>query len=174
MTEGKVLWLTGLSGSGKTTLALKLEEYLRRRGHSVYILDGDEIRKTLCKDLGYSEKDRDENQRRIAQLAREKVEQGHIVIVSTISPLVRHRIKAESIIHPYPFYEVYLDTPLSVCEKRDPKGMYEKARQGRIKNFTGISSDYQVPLHPDIVINQDMPLSDILLIVGRTTGLAIL
>lgn len=148
-----VIWLTGLSGSGKSSLADALEQRLIAQNYHTYLLDGDNVRMGLCKDLGFGDQDREENIRRVAEVANLFVDAGLIVITSFISPFQRDRALARSVIGEESFIEVYLDTPLSECERRDPKGLYSKARQGLIKNFTGIDSPYEVPVSPQITID---------------------
>lgn len=148
--RGCVLWLTGLSGSGKSTIARALEYKLIHAGRTAYVLDGDEVRTGLNRDLGFSQDSRSENIRRIAEVARLFAECGIICITSFISPLRAYREQARQIIGPERFFEIYLDVPLAVCEGRDPKGMYAKARAGLIKNFTGIDSAYEPPERPDV------------------------
>jgi adenylylsulfate kinase len=148
-----VIWLTGLSGSGKSTIANALESALAGRGNHTYLLDGDNIRAGLCGDLGFSDDDRKENIRRIAEVANLFADAGLIVIVAFISPFRQDRALARKIIGDDTFIEVFIDTPLAECERRDPKGLYGKARSGLIKNFTGIDSAYEAPLTPDIRIN---------------------
>ena len=144
------IWLTGLSGAGKSTIANALEQALVARGRHTYLLDGDNVRQGLCKDLGFSDKDREENIRRIAEVARLFVDAGLIVITAFISPFRVDRETARAIIGEGEFIEVFIDTPLPECERRDPKGLYSKARAGLIPNFTGIDSAYEAPLQPDI------------------------
>jgi len=151
--RGGVLWFTGLSGSGKSTVARALEQALLKRGRIAYVLDGDEIRNGLNRDLGFTQGEREENIRRIAEVSRLFSECGVICITSFISPLRRHREVARKIVGPDRFTEVFIDTSLEVCESRDPKGLYRKARAGEINQFTGIDSAYEPPLHPDIHIS---------------------
>ncbi|MBA1288768.1 adenylyl-sulfate kinase [Pseudomonas japonica] len=148
-----VIWLTGLSGSGKSTLADALEKKLIEHGKHTYLLDGDNVRLGLCKDLGFSDKDREENIRRVSEVAKLFVDAGLIVITSFISPFQRDRELAKSVIGEESFVEVYLSTPIEECERRDPKGLYKKARSGLIKHFTGIDSPYEAPLAADQVID---------------------
>ena len=147
-----VIWLTGLSGSGKSTIADTLELRLFALGYSTYTLDGDNIRHGLSNDLGFEETDRVENIRRVAEVAKLMADAGLIVIAAFISPFISERDYARKIIAHNEFIEVFVDTPLDVCEARDPKGLYEKARAGQIKNFTGIDSEYQQPKNPEIIL----------------------
>ncbi len=151
--KGMVLWFTGLSGSGKSTLANALNEVLHRDGLSTYILDGDNIRHGLCKDLGFSDKDREENIRRIGEVANLFMNAGIITITAFVSPFIRDRNKVREIIGSKDFIEVYCAADIDVCEKRDTKGLYKKARLGDIKNFTGISSPYEAPENPEIIVD---------------------
>jgi adenylylsulfate kinase len=148
--RGKVLWFTGLSGSGKSTLAIALEEKLFEQGFHVVVLDGDNIRTGINSNLGFSEEDRTENIRRIAEIAKLFVANGQICIVSFISPMIVMRQQAKDIIGENDFVEVFIDTPLEECEARDVKGLYKKARAGEIPNFTGINAPYEPPLHSDV------------------------
>jgi len=150
--SGKVVWFTGLSGSGKSTLANALEEILNKKGLRTYILDGDNIRMGLNKDLGFSPEDRKENIRRISETAKLFVESGTIVLTAFISPYIEDREAAREIIGKEDFVEVFVDTPLDVCEERDPKGLYKKARAGEIKGFTGIDAPYEEPNNPEILL----------------------
>jgi len=144
------LWFTGLSGSGKSTIASLLEKQLHARGRHTYVLDGDNVRHGLNKDLGFTDADRVENIRRISETARLFVDAGLIVLVSFISPFRSERRMARDLFEKHEFLEVYVDTPIEVCEQRDPKGLYKKARAGEIKNFTGIDSTYEKPERADI------------------------
>lgn len=150
--HGKVLWFTGLSGSGKSTLAIALERKLFDTGYHVIVLDGDNIRTGINNNLSFTPEDREENIRRIAEVAKLFVANGMICIVSFISPTIAMREKARQIIGPEDFVEVYIDTPLAICEQRDVKGLYKKARAGEIPDFTGIHAPYEAPLHPDVHI----------------------
>ena len=151
-----VIWFTGLSGSGKTTLANAVELELNRRFKAhTYLLDGDNIRTGLNADLGFSEKDREENIRRIGEVAKLFVDAGLIVLTSFISPFRRDRESVKSKLPAGTFLELYVDCPLTICEKRDPKGLYGKARKGEIKDFTGIDSPYEEPLEPALVLHTD-------------------
>jgi adenylylsulfate kinase len=147
------IWFTGLSGSGKTTLAKEIEEALFREGFLAQLLDGDQIRKGVNSNLGYSEEDREENIRRIAEITKLFINCGIICIDSFISPTHKIRQMARDIIGPENFIEVFLNASVEVCEKRDPKGLYKAAREGKIPDFTGISATYEIPLHPDIEID---------------------
>jgi adenylylsulfate kinase len=150
--RAKLLWFTGLSGSGKSTLAHALEEQLHQRGCRTYVFDGDNVRHGLCRDLGFSIEDRTENIRRIGEMAKLFVDAGVIVLTAFISPIREDRERARGLFPHGDFFEVYVDCPLEVCESRDVKGLYQKARSGEIENFTGISSPYEEPLHPEITI----------------------
>lgn len=148
-----VIWFTGLSGAGKSTLANALDEKLfALQGHT-YLLDGDNVRHGLNKDLGFSDKDRVENIRRIGEVAKLFVDAGLIVCTAFISPFRADRKMVRSLFEPGEFIEVFVDAPLDVCETRDPKGLYKKARDGIIKDFTGIDSPYEKPLSPEITVN---------------------
>ena len=147
-----VLWLTGLSGAGKSTTANAVEQRLHALGRHSYILDGDNLRHGLTKDLGFTTVDRVENVRRIAEVAKLFVDAGLIVLVSVISPFRDGREMARRMMEEGEFIEVFVDAPLEVCERRDPKGLYRKARAGEIKNFTGIDSPYEPPESPDLVL----------------------
>ena len=151
--KGMVLWFTGLSGSGKSTLANALNEALHLKGISTYVLDGDNIRHGLCKDLGFSDNDREENIRRIGEVANLFMNAGIVAITAFVSPFKADRDKVRSIIGNNDFIEIYCAASLSVCEKRDTKGFYKKARLGEIKEFTGISSPYEIPENPEITID---------------------
>lgn len=151
--KGKVIWFTGLSGSGKSTLANALEVELHRQGKHTYILDGDNIRLGLNKDMGFTDTDRAENIRRIAEVAKLMMDAGLVVITAFISPFRREREMARELIGHDSFAEVYVSTPLSVCEQRDPKGLYKKARIGQLSNMTGIDSPYEKPERPSLSID---------------------
>jgi adenylylsulfate kinase len=147
-----ILWFTGLSGSGKSTVANAVEEKLYNNKNFTYLLDGDNIRHGLNKDLGFSEEDRVENIRRIGEVAKLFVDAGLIVLTAFISPFRRDRDFVRSLVEDGEFIEIFVDTPIEECEKRDPKGLYKKARNGEIKNFTGIDSPYEPPVKPEIHI----------------------
>ncbi|ADY73984.1 Adenylyl-sulfate kinase [Desulfurobacterium thermolithotrophum DSM 11699] len=150
-----ILWFTGLSGSGKSTLSHKVEEKLFEMGVHTYVLDGDNIRMGLNKDLGFTEEDRRENIRRIGEVAKLFVDAGIVVLTAFISPYRRDRDFVRNLVAEGDFIEVYVKCPLEVCEKRDPKGLYKKARAGIIKNFTGIDDPYEEPLNPEVVVETD-------------------
>ena len=150
MQEPHLIWLTGLSGSGKTTLALSLEHYFFSKGFKVFILDGDNVRNGLCKDLGFSEDDRKENLRRVGEISRLMMDAGLIVISAFISPSAEDRMAIKTIVGEQRFIEVYVNCSVEVCEKRDVKGLYAKAREGIIPNFTGISAPYDPPVLADV------------------------
>ena len=148
----RILWFTGLSGAGKSTVADRLEQRLNMLGRRTYLLDGDNVRHGLNKDLGFTDEDRVENIRRVAEVAKLMLDAGLIVLVSFISPFRSERQMARSLVEVGEFVEVFVDTPLDVCEFRDPKGLYKKARAGQLKNFTGIDSDYEAPLNAEITL----------------------
>lgn len=147
-----VIWFVGLSGSGKSTLASALEYHLHQKGHKTYILDGDNIRAGLNNDLDFSEESRQENIRRISEVSKLFVDSGTIVLTAFISPFKEDREKARAVVGDS-FFEVYVDCPIEVCEQRDVKGLYKKAREGKIKHFTGISSPFEIPDKPDIAVD---------------------
>lgn len=147
-----ILWFTGLSGAGKSTVADRLEQQLHARGKRTYLLDGDNVRHGLNKDLGFTDQDRVENIRRVAEVAKLMVDAGLIVLVSFISPFRSERRMARELVEADEFLEVFVDTPLDICEARDPKGLYKKARAGQLKNFTGIDSDYEAPENADLTL----------------------
>lgn len=153
--KAKVFWFTGLSGSGKSTIAEHFEKKLFNEGYFTQILDGDNIRTGINKDLGFSLEDRNENIRRISEIAKLYLNSGIITIVSFISPTILSRQQAKDIIGKEDFIEVYINTPLEICEQRDVKGLYKKARAGEIPDFSGISSPYEMPINPNIEITTD-------------------
>ncbi len=155
-----IIWFTGLSGSGKSTSACALENYLFDLGYSTYLLDGDNVRHGLCSDLGFTDRDRSENIRRVGELAKLMVDAGLIVLVSFISPFERERQMVRNMVQPDEFIEVHVNTPIETCETRDAKGLYKKARAGKINNFTGIDSPYEPPLTPEISINTAVTKTD--------------
>jgi len=150
-----IIWFTGLSGSGKSTIANAVEAKLIEEQKHTYLLDGDNIRMGLNKGLSFSDEDRAENIRRIGEVAKLFVDAGTIVLTAFISPFVNDRESVRKLVEEKEFVEVYVDTPLEVCESRDPKGLYEKTRNGEIANFTGISAPYEAPINPEIHINTD-------------------
>ncbi len=145
-----VLWFTGLSGSGKTTVAGLVEQRLAALGLHTYLLDGDNVRHGLCRDLGFSDADRVENIRRVGEVGRLMTDAGLIVLSAFISPFRSDRALVRQLMPPGEFIEIFLDTPLPECERRDPKGLYRKARAGQIRNFTGLDSPYEAPLAPEV------------------------
>lgn len=156
--KSAVIWFTGLSGAGKSTLANLLEQVLYYQYHiNTYVLDGDNLRYGICYDLDFSESDRQKNIRRIGEIAKLMFDAGIVVLTACISP---HRIERQIVRNMLPigsFIEVFIDTPLSVCENRDPKGLYKKARNGKLNNFTGIDAIYDIPLQPDLKLNGEEP-----------------
>lgn len=152
---GCVVWLTGLSGAGKTTIARALESELRHSGRAVCVLDGDCLRRGLCSDLGFTPEDRQENIRRVGEVARLFVDAGMICIVALISPYRDDRARARAAAPVGRFIEVYINAPLAVCESRDPKGLYARARAGELKDFTGVSAPYEPPAAPEIELRTD-------------------
>ena len=152
---GATLWFTGLSGSGKSTIAFTLEHALVQRGRLAYVLDGDNIRHGLNKNLGFSAADREENIRRIGEVAKLFADCGVVTMTSFISPYRKDRdtVRALHVAGKLPFIEVFVNTPIATCEQRDPKGLYKKARAGELKNFTGIDDPYEEPLKPEITID---------------------
>jgi adenylyl-sulfate kinase len=151
--KAKVFWLTGLSGSGKSTLANGLHTMLNKQGFHSYVLDGDNMRLGLNNDLDFSIEGRTENIRRIAEVAKLFVDAGLVVVTAFISPFIAERQRAREIIGESDFYEIYVDADVALCESRDVKGLYKKARKGEIKNFTGIDSPYEHPKYPDFIID---------------------
>ena len=147
-----VLWFTGLSGSGKSTLAHAVEEYLHKRGASTFVLDGDNVRHGLCSDLGFSDKDRVENIRRVGEIAKLLIEAGVITLTAFISPFKADRDVARRLMPHGDFLEIYCECPIEKCEQRDVKGLYKKARAGEIPFFTGIGSPYEAPERPELVV----------------------
>ncbi|MBU2537736.1 MAG: adenylyl-sulfate kinase [Proteobacteria bacterium] len=168
------LWFTGLSGSGKSTLAHAIEEQLHQQGKRTYVFDGDNVRHGLCGDLGFSLPERRENLRRIAEMTNLFLDAGVISLTAFISPMAADRARIREIIGPDDFIEVYCNCSLEICEQRDVKGLYKRAREGTIKNYTGISSPYEPPVNPDIELRTDtQPLMECVTIVMdalRTRG----
>ncbi len=153
--RGATIWFTGLSGSGKSTIAFTVEHELVKRGHLAYVLDGDNIRHGLNKNLGFSAADREENIRRIGEVAKLFADAGIITMTSFISPYRKDRdaVRALHVEGQLPFIEIHANTPIETCEQRDPKGLYKKARAGQLKNFTGIDDPYEEPLKPEITLD---------------------
>ena len=150
-----LLWFTGLSGSGKSTLANLVEMELHKKGVSTYILDGDNIRQGINKDLNFTPQDRSENIRRIAEISNLMLEAGVVTLAAFVSPYLKDREAVKQVVGPDNVIEIYVNTSLEVCEQRDVKGLYKKARAGEIKNMTGVSAPYQAPLNPDIEVVTD-------------------
>ncbi len=151
--KGQVIWLTGLSGSGKSSIANAMEVALHANGYRTYILDGDNVRGGLSRDLGFSDADRVENIRRITEVSRLMMDAGLIVMTAFISPFRHEREMARNLVGREHFVEVYVSTPLEICEGRDVKGLYKKARAGLLPNMTGIDSAYEAPLSPEVIVN---------------------
>lgn len=151
--RGAIIWFTGLSGSGKSTLAHAVEEALHQRGCRTFVLDGDNVRHGLCGDLGFSAEDRVENIRRIGEMAKLFMEAGVIVLTAFISPYRADRERVRGLVEHGDFLEIYCDTPIEICETRDVKGLYKKARAGQIGEFTGISSPYEMPAKPELTVD---------------------
>lgn len=150
-----VIWFTGLSGSGKSSVANQLNHLLHEKGVHTYLLDGDNVRHGLNADLGFSEADREENIRRIGEVAKLFADSGTIVLTAFISPFQKDRDRIRASLPETDFLEVYVECPIEECEARDPKGLYEKARQGQIKGFTGIDSPYEVPIDPEVTLKSN-------------------
>lgn len=148
-----VLWFTGLSGAGKSTLSSLVDAALHKRGRHTFVLDGDNMRRRLCRDLGFSDADRTENIRRVAETARLMTEAGLIVLTAFISPFRSERMLARSLFAPGRFIEIYVNAPLELVEQRDPKGLYRRARRGEIRQFTGIDSPYEAPEQPELELD---------------------
>lgn len=171
--KSAVLWFTGLSGSGKSTLAHAVEEKLYQLGCQTFVLDGDNVRHALCADLGFGEQDRAENLRRIGEVAKLFLEAGIVTLSAFISPYKQDRDKVRNLIPHGEFFEIFCNASLEVCEQRDVKGLYKKARQGTIKEFTGITAPYEVPINPELVLDTtqtlDSCVSQILELLGSRT-----
>lgn len=150
-----LIWITGLSGSGKSTIASDLEYYLHKKGIKTYVLDGDNVRKGINQNLTFSHEDRSENIRRIAEISKLFIDSGCVVIGAFISPYQKDRALVKTIVNEENFIEVYVNTSIEECERRDIKGLYKKARKGEIKNFTGISAPYEIPENPNIEIKTE-------------------
>ena len=159
-----VLWFTGLSGAGKSTIANALDKKLHEMGRHTYLLDGDNVRWGLSKDLGFSDGDRKENLRRVAEVSKLMVDAGLIVLAAFISPFASERKMARDLFSEGEFIEVYIDTPLEIAEQRDTKGLYELARAGKVKNFTGIDSPYESPKYPELILSSHQHSLDELVI----------
>lgn len=153
--RAKLIWFTGLSGSGKSTLAVQLEAQLFAKGYKTYLLDGDNIRMGLNKDLNFTDASRVENIRRIGEVAKLMLDAGLVVLSAFISPFKTDRDQVKQIAGEENYIEVFVDTPLEICEQRDVKGLYKRARAGEVKNFTGIDSPYEKPVNPDVTIRTD-------------------
>lgn len=158
--RGAIIWFTGLSGSGKSTLAHAVEESLHQQGCRTFVLDGDNVRHGLCGELGFSARDRQENIRRIGEVAKLFMEAGIIVLTAFISPYRADRERVRAMVAHGDFIEIYCDTPLEICETRDVKGLYQKARAGEIPEFTGISSPYEAPEQPELIVKTGMSSLD--------------
>lgn len=150
-----LFWFTGLSGAGKSTIAHAMEERLHRMGCRTFVFDGDNVRHGLCSNLGFAEEDRRENLRRIGEMGKLFLEAGVIALTAFISPLRADRARIRSMFRPGDFYEIFVDCPVSVCESRDIKGLYKRARAGEIKNFTGVSAPYEPPENPDLILRTE-------------------
>lgn len=159
--QGAVLWFTGLSGSGKSTLAGAVEQALHQRRINTYLLDGDNTRHGLCSDLGFSVDDRRENIRRVSEVSALMVDAGLVVLAAFISPHRAERDTARQKLPSGRFFEVFVDTPLAECERRDPKGLYRKARAGEIRDFTGIDADYEAPVAPELHLDGCQPIGEL-------------
>lgn len=157
--QGAVIWFTGLSGAGKSTLAHAVEEELHRMGCRTFVLDGDNVRHGLCGDLGFTEEDRHENIRRAGEVSKLFVNAGVIVLTAFISPFFADRSCVRDLVNERDFVEIYCNASIEVCETRDVKGLYQKARAGQISEFTGISSPYEIPINPELIVNTgELPL----------------
>ncbi|MDG2112165.1 MAG: adenylyl-sulfate kinase [Actinomycetota bacterium] len=169
--ESYTVWFTGLSGSGKSTLAFALEEALVAKGVAAYVLDGDNVRFGLNRDLGFSPEDRTENIRRIGEVCRLFQDSGMVVLTAFISPYIADRAQVRELHPEGRFVEVFVDTPIEVCEQRDVKGLYKKARAGEIPEFSGISAPYEAPVEPEIRVDTTKPLADCVTEIVTALGL---
>ncbi|CAX61062.1 MULTISPECIES: adenylyl-sulfate kinase [Erwinia] len=160
--QGVLLWFTGLSGSGKSTVAGAVEQALQQVGVSTYLLDGDNVRHGLCRDLGFSDDDRKENIRRVGEVAKLMVDAGLVVLSAFISPHREERQMVRELLGEGRFIEVFVDTPLAICEARDPKGLYKKARAGELRNFTGIDGVYEAPEQAEIHLDGEQAVAHLL------------
>ena len=170
--RGAIIWFTGLSSAGKSTLAHAVEEVLHQRGCRTFVLDGDNVRHGLCRDLGFTVQDRSENIHRVGEVAKFFMESGAIVLTAFISPFRADRDRVRNLVEHSDFFEIYCDSSIEVCESRDVKGLYKKARAGEIAEFTGISSPYEVPETPELVINTgegllEVSVQQILALLGK-------
>lgn len=152
---GAVIWITGLPGAGKSSLAMGLEQKLMRLGYSCYVLDGDNIRGGINSNLSFSPEDRSENIRRVGEVAALFADAGLICISAVISPYIKDRARAKAAVRNGDFFEVYVRASLEICERRDPKGLYAKARRGELNDFTGVSAPYEVPINPDLIVDTE-------------------
>lgn len=159
--RGAIIWFTGLSGAGKSTLAHAVEEALHQQGCRTFVLDGDNVRHGLCGDLGFTNEDRIENIRRVGEMAKLFMEAGVIVLTAFISPFREDRERVRGMVAQGDFIEIYCDSPIEVCESRDVKGLYKKARAGQIAEFTGISSPYEAPEKPELTVNTGVEKLDV-------------
>lgn len=165
-----LIWFTGLSGSGKSTLAVQMEAQLHQQGYKTYLLDGDNIRSGINKDLSFDKAGREENIRRIGEIAKLFLDAGVTVIASFISPFKKEREWVKELVGTENYFEVFVDCSVEVCEARDVKGLYKKARRGEIKDFTGINSPYEVPEHPDLIIKSaEMPIQESITLLLKKT-----
>jgi adenylylsulfate kinase len=159
--RGLLIWFTGLSGSGKSSLAVQLEVMLHQQGFKTFLLDGDIVRSGICSDLEFDAAGREENMRRIGEIAKLLLETGLVIIASFISPFKKDREQMKAKVGSENYFEVFVDCPVEVCEIRDTKGLYKRARKGEIKDFTGVSSPYEIPESPDLIIpSSEMPIEE--------------
>jgi bifunctional enzyme CysN/CysC len=161
LQQSKVIWLTGLSGSGKSTIANEVSNQLFALGKHAYVLDGDNLRSGLNIDLGFTPADRAENVRRVAQVAKLMVDAGLIVIVALVSPYISDRQRAKSLFEADEFFEIFVDTPLEICQQRDSKGLYKKAKDGKLSNLSGVGQDYEAPIDPNLTVDGSKDISKV-------------